>query len=136
MRRSLLAVAVTLTLAACGGGGGDPVSPRSISGTYALRTINGRGLPYTSQVTADYRLEVSGSVLTLGNGGSCFERSTYIETINGFASEETAFDTCAFSVSGRTVRVTYTNGAQNSGTFDDNILSLRTDGGDDLVYRR
>jgi hypothetical protein len=71
MRRFIPVVLVSLALAVTGCGGSETFGPRSVAGTYTLRTVNNALLPFTTSEDATYKAEILSWVVTLNeNNGT------------------------------------------------------------------
>ena len=119
-----------LILCACGGSDSHPVSPASasIAGTYHLVSINGSALPFTYQLGAT-TVVVTGDVLTVADGGTWTESSTYSQTVNGATTNQVMSDGGAWSRFGKTV--SFANANRNitySGEFTGSGLNLSNPG--------
>jgi len=111
MMRRIAIVALALGLAACNN---DSTSPSgAISGTYALRTVNGSSLPYTfsdgSRLTSD--------VLTLYNDGTYSDAAQFSD---GTVSNEQGFWS---NVNGAITFDDTTDNIQYQGSLSGNVLT-------------
>ena len=93
-----------LILCACSGSDGPATSPSSgsLAGTYHLVSINGSALPFTAQAGTTTVI-VTSDVLTVADGGTWTESSTYSQTVSGVASNQVMTDGGAWSRLGATV---------------------------------
>jgi hypothetical protein len=106
MRRLLAAVAV-LTLTACINDsvgvvgtrltGSDPASTTGIAGTYTLKTVNGKPLPFTYLETATEKRETIDDALTLTNTNSWTRFGHIRRTVDGTATLTPVTDAGTYS---------------------------------------
>jgi hypothetical protein len=121
--------------AACGGDGATEPDDGSITGSYALRTINGQNLPYTTLSSGANKAEVLSSSLSLNADGTFGEERSVRRTHSGVSvtEPEMKFGTYTSTKSGVTFRAT--TGAQVSGTRGGGSITF-VDEGFTLVYGR
>lgn len=139
MRRLLLAFAVlfAVVLSACGGGD-DSTGPGSanISGTYTLRTINGRSLPATVFQAGADRVEVLSGNVTLTDGGTYTTQNTVRTTFGGVASTESETDAGTYTRSGTALTFRSSDdGTTVSGTVSNGAITVVFEGLS-AVYRK
>ncbi len=113
--------AVSVALAACGGGGDDPIGPANVAGTYTLQTVNGSPLPFTTSEDATYKAEILSSAITL-NGNNTFSWAfTGRSTDNGTPTTNSETFTGTYTINGSSIRMTdsegYTDATVGNGTI-------------------
>lgn len=115
-RRVALAGALALALAGGGACGGEGTGPEAITGTYALRRVDGRPLPFTTVEPPD-RQDIARVLLVLKESGR-YELDTTMWVYVGVS----AFTPTESSTSG-----TY--------TWDGTVLTLQPTSGDAFTLR-
>ena len=115
--------------------GGDSTGPNdSVAGTYSLRTVNGANLPYiVLQVGAD-KLELTADVLTLTDGGSFTQITTFRVTENGQVTTSTVADAGSYTRNGTAISATFNSGGTATGTISGGTITVALDGFS-YVYR-
>lgn len=127
-----LVVGLAGSLTACGGGGGDPVSPeQAVVGTYTLRTVNGQPLPVPVTLNGD-PWTITGGRVSLNADGTC---SRFV-AITGAGGDVSNTYPCTYSVAGSNITF-YGTGGGGDGQMAVSGRTLTTfDSGLALVYRR
>ena len=131
MRRFMTTVLASTLLTACGGG--DAFSPESVSGNYALQSVNGNSVPF-SEIVQD-----GGAFSIISGSVSLNENSTFLLAIIvgvGTTVTDTETDAGTFElVEPATVRFTSSGGDVFFGTLDGRRLTVLKDG-DNFVFRK
>lgn len=133
MRRLALALAVALSVSACGGD--SSTDPGSITGTYTLRTIAGSPLPYVLSEIGTTKYELLDDAVTLNANGTYTEISHTRATVNGQVSTTPSTDSGSYAVSGTDITFTSLDGSTVTGTVGAGTLTIPTGGGP-AIYAR
>ena len=124
MRKLLLAFAAVAML----GCGGDSTGPAaSVEGTWNLQTINGSGLPYTTDYQASplYRFEILSDQVVFNSGGTYVESSTVRETNGTTVTTSDEQDNGTWSQQGSQVTTTSSSdGSTTSAVVSGNKLTV------------
>ena len=139
MRNRLIAAFLalaSLTATACGGDKTTGPSTPSITGTWALQSINGVGLPFVLAQTGQNKEELMSDVYVFSGTGSFTQTTTFRSTINGRVTTESEADAGTYVVNGTAVTVRYNS---DNSTFtvalNGDVMTGASDGFA-LVYRR
>ena len=120
--RKLSCLLLLATLAACGGD--DSSSPRSLPGTYTLRTADGRIVPAIVYEEPGYRFEILSGAIRLETNGSFSDTYTIRETDGANVTQETFDCDGTWTRSGNTVNLeefeSLDCGDFGTGTWDGN----------------
>lgn len=133
------ALALTLALAACGGGG-DPTEPAvvDVTGIYPLRTFNGATLPLVIDENAtEGKLELTSGHVTLKGDGTFVEGVTFRLTPPGagaVAEVDSSSSTGRYAVTSGQILFTLAAGERVTATFVDGTITVV--GQATFVYRR
>jgi len=138
MRRIMslgLALVASTTIAGCSaldsiGSDGD-----RISGTYELRTVNGRGLPAVLYEDRGYRLEILNANFTIDRDGTYSEAGIVREIVNGSATTSSNSTYGYYDYYNGEVTFEESGGRRYYGTMQSNRLTI-IDDGVTLVYQR
>lgn len=140
IKRLICLAAVTL-FAACS----DSSGPNSsLTGSYALVTINGAGMPFVVFFDQTSRLEIVGGDVTLNANNTFSSSGTYRQTLTGGPSQ-TVTESCqgTYSVNGNSITfseptIVGTNcGGVYNGTWDgSNTLTVAYDATVQAVFRK
>jgi hypothetical protein len=109
--RTLRSLAFVATLATAGACGGDspsgPATPKTPEGSYAISTVNGKGLPVAIFADTNFTYEVTSGSLALTADGKFSVVTTFRQTIPG--NVETFVDSTGgtWVLSGTSVTFTY-----------------------------
>lgn len=149
MRRYLW-VCGTVAILAAGAGCGDSTGPASITGTYALRTIDGVDLPYALPIepacevllspavcNESVRIEArSGTVLL--SADSTYHIQTLIRRhlASGANTDVTSNLRGDWSLQGDLIALVDSAGAQRSGSLDGGVLTIDVVPNMDWAYRK
>lgn len=132
MPRTLVSLAAALALA-CGDGSTDPTID-SLAGTFTLREMNGKDLPFTYyQGISTFR--VLGNTITVTDGATWSEHGTYELTLNGTTSNQANTDQGTWVRHGSTVTFLSGNDLAYTGTFTGSGYIL-SNGRHNLLYTR
>lgn len=83
----LAGLAIVATVAACGGDSpSGPATPKTPDGSYAISTVNGKGLPVAIFSDTNYLYEVTSGTLALTTDGKFSVVTTFRQTIPGNVS--------------------------------------------------
>ena len=130
MRAALAALALVMSVTAC-----SDITGLGDYGTYDLRSVNGRGLPFVVENTSNYRLELVRSTLTLERGGEYSTTFTWRETEFGSTRTETERFTGYYEREGDDLWLYDDfNGDETYGYFDGRSLWVQA-GGVEYEYR-
>ena len=135
--RTLLAVMMVMGSMACGGDSSTSPSSASVSGSYALNTVNGAALPFVIQ-SGPTSVTITADALVVADNGSWSEVGSYTQTFNGKTSSGTQNDGGSWVRVGTAVTLTSTTqgGGSYNGTFTGSGLSLTDDSGLHLVFSK
>ncbi|MCC6242751.1 MAG: hypothetical protein IT353_07905 [Gemmatimonadaceae bacterium] len=127
------AIVLALALLAVGGCGDDGPLNSTATGAYALRTVNGSALPYT---TPGSGTEIIDDVITLFQGGTYAGTAHRRSMVNGQLATQTIETTGTYSFFGTsvTLRVNET-GLQRLGTISGTSMTF-VESGNTSVYRK
>ena len=123
MRFTSLAL-LALMLVACGGDDPQGPTPPSIFGTYAVETIDGEPLPYTSVDLPDLTVEVLNASYRLNSDMTWSLEAALRETRLGEVTTETTTETGTFVQNGDALELTDSDGEVYSGTLSGEILTV------------
>jgi hypothetical protein len=138
-RRSLAFVALSLALAACGGGDATaPADPRqAAAGTNHLRTVNGASLPAALGTVNGVRVEVLSDAYTLNTDGTYSERgqARLTQASTGTVVTQDVSETGTWTINGTAIVTTATDRTQTTLAYSNGSLTSNNEG---LVftYRR
>ena len=138
MRKNLSFAAALLGILLFGGCRvGDVLGPdsNSISGTYELRTVNGRGLPAVLHQEPGYRLEVLNANFTFSRDGTYSEAGIVREIVNGSASTSSSSTNGYYEYYNGEITFQDNTGRTYYGSVDRNSLRV-VDDGVMLIYQR
>ena len=125
-RRSVLAIALALFVAACSDSSGP--DDAEVEGTFTLRTINGAVLPFTLEETSAGKVEVMSDFYTLNDDGTYDSTIDFRLTEAGEVTLDSANESGTYSVRGS--RVTFTPSVDPSGytaTYADGKLTFTSE---------
>ena len=139
VRRLLLLFGIFFAFTAltgCSGNRGTDPNSDAIEGTYALRTVDGRPLPYTNPCANCNGVTILADTLTMGRDASWTERVAYPQTVYGemgtgtrtFAGTWTRVGS-RVDLSTKSVRIVYT------GRYAIDTLELKS-GGNTSIFTR
>lgn len=100
-----LALLLLAAAVACGGGSTEPTTT-TVSGTFTLRTINGKALPQTIYSDADASLSINSGTLTLGADKTYTLVEQEHVVVSGTATDDVYTESGTFTVSGNTLEFT------------------------------
>ena len=124
--RRFVALLAFAALAACGGD--SSTSPGVVTGTYNLRTVNGSPLPYTViQIGAD-KIEITGDVIILNEGGTFTETTSQRTTENGVVTTSTIDDAGTYTLTGTAITLTSQESGSISGAVSGGTMTLTLEG--------
>ena len=133
MRRLVLALSA-VSILACGDSSGPEFS--SAVGTWNLVTVNGSALPFTVDLSQNFRLEILGDVFVASENGTYTESTTLRETESGTATTTIEQSNGTWTQTKNTVTVTESGGTQTAtGTVSANTVTL-SQAGFVSVYNR
>ena len=133
MRRLVLALSA-VSILACGDSSGPEFS--SAVGTWNLVTVNGSALPFTVDLSQNFRLEILGDVFVASENGTYTESTTLRETESGTATTTIEQSNGTWTQTNNTVTVTESGGTQTAtGTVSANTVTL-SQAGFVSVYNR
>ena len=138
MRKNLSIGFALLGMVLLGGcAAGDLLGPGNdrVSGTYELRSVNGRGLPAVLYQEPGYRLEVLNANFTFSPDGTYSEAGIVREVVNGSASTSSSSTNGYYEYFNGEVTFEDTTGRIYYGDVDRNTLRV-VDDGVTLVYER
>jgi len=135
LRRSI-ALATLATLAACRSASTAPKSQfDSIAGTWHLKTVNGSPLPWGIQTGAT-RVSLTSDQLTITDGGTWSESSTFSVVVDGAASQQQVkSDAGTWTRVGAQVTFKSPTSGTSNGTFTGSTFVM-TDAAGTAVYSR
>ena len=121
MRKVLVAL-VMIGAVACDDG---IVGSSTVTGDYALQTINGASLPYTITGSGANKTEIVDDVITLFQGFTYSETTNSRITVNGQATNESKLRTGAFSLFGTSIILSSNDGSmERRGTINANTMTI------------
>jgi hypothetical protein len=132
-----VALAVTLSLAACGGGDvTGPAKTNDIPGVYPLRTYDGAPVPLVvGQNATQGTLEITGGHVTLKEDGSFRESMTYrLTPPSGPAVVDSLGSTGHYTVDATRITFTFPEGDIVTGRYESSTITVA--GEVTFVYRR
>lgn len=138
MRKNLSIGVALLGIVILGGCSvGDVLGPgsNSVSGTYELRSVNGRGLPAVLYQEPGYRLEVLNANFTFSRDGTFSEAGIVREVVNGSASTSSSSTSGYYEYYNGDVTFEDNTGRIYYGEVDRNTLRV-VDDGVTLIYER
>ena len=106
----------------------------NVVGTYILTQVNGEGLPYLAEETADWQEFLSGGELELIQSGRFEWEITWMKvelTGTTFAYDDGDGN---YMVNGNTITFVPTSGDQFTGSFSNNILTIIGGLEDDITF--
>ncbi|MEP6999040.1 MAG: hypothetical protein ABI969_01085 [bacterium] len=125
-----LVTALTLTIAACGGGGGDSITgPTSPTGSYKLTTVQGKALPYRVYSEVNYTVDVADASVTLNAGGAFTAAMRTEERVDNHLSVYADTVTGNWVLTGSKVDLTVSDGTHTIGTWSGKTLSFTDSSG-------
>ncbi len=107
----------------------------NISGSYELRTVNGRNLPAVLYTEPGYRLEVLNANFTLSSNGTYSEAGIVREVVNGIASTSSNSTRGYYEYFNGEITFEDDDGRIFYGSADRNTLIVEDDGVT-LIYDR
>lgn len=124
----VLAVALVVVTAACGGDDGinDPL--QSAAGTYTLKTFNNAPPPIVIFEETGYKLEVTAARYTLTSSGTFTNSATFRETEGGVVSTSTESLSGTYTLSGEAITFTASDGDVSNGVLSGSNLQFTEDG--------
>lgn len=115
----------------------DGIGPgrNNISGSYELRTVNGRGLPAVLYQEPGYRLEVLNANFTFSSDGTYSEAGIVREVTNGRANTSSSSTNGFYEYRNGELTFEDDTGRIYYGRIDSNTLRVEDDGVT-LIYQR
>jgi hypothetical protein len=124
--RRFVALLAFAALAACGGD--SSITPGTVTGSYSLRTVNGSPLPFTViQIGAD-KIEITGDVIILNEGGTFTETTSQRTTENGVVTTSTIDDAGTYTLTGTAITLTSPESGSISGAVSGGTMTLTLEG--------
>ena len=134
MRRLVLALSA-VSILACGDSSGPEFS--SAVGTWNLVTVNGSALPFTVDLSQNFRLEILGDVFVASENGTYTESTTLRETESGTATTTTEQSNGTWTQTNNTVTVTESGGTETgTATISGNTITLSQPGFVSVYHRQ
>ena len=129
MRARLLTIALAALVVGCGD---SSTGPKTITGTYPLRSVNGDALPALVYQETNYTLEVTEGTISLGSNGRFTDSYTLRENDNGAIQTATIPCSGTWTRSGNAIQLqedqTTSCGDYGTGSWDgSNTLTVTWD---------
>ena len=133
MRNALMISIVTLSVACIGGG---IVGSSTVTGAYALSTINGSPLPYTMSGSGTTKTEIVGDTIFLYEGFTFAETKSSRTTLNGAATTASHTETGSYGLLGTSISLRGNDGGPlRVATIEANTMTL-VDAGLTSVFKK
>lgn len=139
MRRLFLLVAAllfTVTLSACGDDDKTGPGSASIAGTYTLRTVDGKSVPYTYVEDGADRYEVLSETLVVAEGGTFTSRTSLRSTVAGVTRTRVLAGDGTYTRAGTALVLNFAaDQTTGTGTLVNGTITIAIEGLT-LVYRK
>jgi hypothetical protein len=133
--RRLIALALALTVVACGSDDSTAPSNSSIAGTWSLQTINGSPLPFTL-APAPTKIEILSATAIINSNGTWTSSSQTRTTLGTQApTTTTETDNGTYTISGSTIALRSSDGTVESGTISGNTFT-QVESGFTFVFKK
>ena len=129
-RKSLLVLllsALSLGFQGCGSDSTGPDEPDWV-GSYALETVEGSALPVVLLQIGNDKIEVTTGSVTLNEDQTFSTNMTYRVTEAGSVSTGSDSQVGSFTKNGTALRFNYSDGTQDTGSLNGEILTLTSEG--------
>ncbi len=120
-----IVASLTMTIAACGGTGADAVTgPQTITGTYKLSTVQGKGLPYRIYSDVNYSFDVADGSIALNTNGSFTAAIRSEERVENHLSVYADTSTGNWMQTGTKIDLTISDGTHAVGSLSGKTLTF------------